>query len=212
MLDVRATIGLLRVLPVVVIEDSRDALPVARALRDGGLPCAEITLRTSEAITAIRAIREQQDIVLGAGTVTRADQAAEAVAAGARFIVSPGFSSGVVRACQELGVPVFPGISTPTEMQLAMDAGLDIVKFFPAESFGGLRTLKAMSAVYPDMRFIPTGGINEERAAAYLAEQEVFAVGGTWIASRDLIGSRDFQGIEARAERARDLVARTRNF
>src|SRR5690606_22420232 len=158
-----------RIMPVAVIDRAEDAWPMAQALKAGGLPVAEVTFRTDAAEGAIRAIAEDKDIALGAGTVLSPDQVDRAVAAGAAYIVTPGFSAKVVRRCREIGVPVFPGVATPTEIQMALDEGVDVVKFFPAESVGGISALKAMSAPYSMVRFIPTGSIDLEKLPAYLA-------------------------------------------
>jgi 2-dehydro-3-deoxyphosphogluconate aldolase/(4S)-4-hydroxy-2-oxoglutarate aldolase len=197
-------IGTSRVLPVLVIEEARQALPVARALKAGGLPCAEVTFRTPAAADAIRAIATDPEIAIGAGTVLTPEQVNLAADAGARYIVTPGFSAKVVRACQDRAIPVIPGVATATEIQMALDAGLELVKLFPVEAIGGLKTLEALSAPFPAMRFIPTGGINARNLKEYLTYPAVFAVGGSWMAPARLIRAGDFDEI---ARRARDAVA-----
>jgi len=193
----------LRILPLIVIDDPDDAVPLARALASGGVPCAEVTFRTSAAAKAIRAIADAHpDIVLGAGTVLTRDQAVLALASGARFIVTPGFNPALVDYCQDAGVPVFPGVCTPTEVDAALRKGLSTVKFFPAEPMGGVSLLKAIAAPYSMMKFIPTGGINATNLSAYLALDCVVACGGSWIAPQDWIRNREFGRITAETERA----------
>jgi len=148
-----------RVVPVVVVQDPREAKPLAEALRAGGLPLAEITFRTSAAPQTLAAMAEDPAMIVGAGTVISADQVDTAVDAGARFVVSPGFSAVVVRRCHELGVPVVPGVATATDLMAALDAGITTVKLFPAEPLGGIPTLRSLAAVFPQVRFVPTGGI-----------------------------------------------------
>jgi 2-dehydro-3-deoxyphosphogluconate aldolase/(4S)-4-hydroxy-2-oxoglutarate aldolase len=185
----------LRILPVVVMDDAANAAPLAESLIAGGLPCAEITFRTSAAAEAIKKLSRFSDICLGAGTVLSVDQVKSAVDSGAIFIVSPGFNPKVVRYCVEQKIPVFPGICTPTEIETGMDFGLEVFKFFPAESFGGLKTLKAVSAPYGMIRFIPTGGINEKNVSDYLSFNKVIACGGSWMVPRELIREGRFREI-----------------
>lgn len=197
-----------RVIPVVVLSDASDAEPLAQALMAGGLPCAEVTFRTDAAAEAIRIMAETADIVLGAGTVLSPRQVEVAIGAGAQFIVTPGFSQSVVDTCLDESVPVFPGVATPTEVQTAIEAGLDTVKYFPAEALGGVQTLKAISAPFGHVRFIPTGGINAENAGAYLAMSSVVAVGGSWLVKPTLIGDGQFETIARLAKE----VAKFRSF
>ena len=171
----------LRLIPVIALQRVEDAEPLADALCAGGLPCAEITLRTDAALKIIRVLANRDDFLLGAGTVHSAEQAETAVEAGARFVVTPGFNPRTVKWCQENEVPVFPGIATPTDLELALEHGLEIVKFFPAETLGGVPTLKAFSGPYGDVQFIPTGGINAGNLADYLALPSVLACGGSWM-------------------------------
>lgn len=192
MTDVLETITAARLLPVVVIEDARTAPPLAVALGRGGLRCAEITLRTPAAEAAIQALADGPDIVIGAGTVLNAAQADRVIDAGARFIVTPGFSLEVVRHCQARSVPVFPGVATATELMAALDAGIETVKFFPAEQLGGVATLKALAAPFGAVKFIPTGGISVANLAGYLAQPAVRAVGGSWMVAASLIGAGNF--------------------
>jgi len=191
-------IGVDRIVPVVVLADSAGAEPLAGALVAGGLHCVEVTFRTDAAADVIRAMAVRPELVVGAGTVLTAEQAEQAVVAGARFVVSPGFGPAVVRRCQELGVPVFPGIATATEIQMALDAGLDTVKFFPAEQLGGVGMVKALSAPFRTVRFIPTGGIDTGNLADYLAVPSVLAVGGTWMVAPDLLAAGDWAEVTRR--------------
>lgn len=176
-----------RIVPVVVLDDPASADALGAALVEGGLPVAEATFRTPGAAAVLRRLAANDDLVVGAGTVLTDRQVDEAVEAGARFIVSPGLSAGVVRRCQDVGVPVVPGISTPSEIMQALDLGLDTVKFFPAEANGGLPTIKALAAAFPQLRFMPTGGITADTAPTYLAHPSVAAVGGSWMVSGDLL-------------------------
>ena len=201
-LDVPAAISAGRILPVVVLEDAAKAAPLAVALAAGGLHSVEVTFRTEAAADAIRVMAEQPDLLVGAGTVLTPAQVDRAVEAGARFVVSPGFSPRVVAHCQELGVPVFPGAATATEIQLALDAGLDTVKFFPAEQLGGLAMIKALAAPFRSVRFIPTGGVNTGNLPDYLALGAVFAVGGTWMVAPDLLDAGDWAEVTKRTAAA----------
>lgn len=171
----------LRLIPVVALERAADAEPLADALCAGGLPCAEITLRTEAALDSLRALAGREEFLLGVGTVHSAEQAAAAVDAGAQFVVTPGFNPRTVMWCQENQIPVFPGIATPTDLELALEHGVETVKFFPAETLGGVNTLKAFSGPYSQMRFIPTGGIHSGNLADYLALPSVLACGGSWM-------------------------------
>jgi 2-dehydro-3-deoxyphosphogluconate aldolase / (4S)-4-hydroxy-2-oxoglutarate aldolase len=195
MQDVLDKISAARLLPVVVIDDARTALPLAAALKRGGLRCVEITLRTPAAQAALRTMAEDPELTVGAGTVLNAHQLDSALDAGARYIVTPGFSPEVVRRCQSLSVPVFPGVATATELHMAIDAGLNAVKFFPAEPLGGLTMLNALVAPFPAMKFIPTGGINAANLTAYLRHPAVLAVGGSWMVERNLIQAGAFDEV-----------------
>lgn len=193
-----------RIIPVVAIQDVGHALPLADALIRGGLPCAEITFRTAAAAAAIEAIAKRGDIDVGAGTVLKVDQVKQAVDAGATFIVSPGFNPKVVGYCIDNHIAITPGVSNPTDIEMALDFGLEILKFFPAEAFGGLKTLKAMSAPYTMMRFIPTGGIGPGNVLDYLKHPKVAACGGSWMVKSDLIAGGQFERI---TELTREAVA-----
>lgn len=196
-----------RLLPVVILPDASAAEPLAAALTAGGLRSIEVTLRTPAALDAIKRLAASSDLLVGAGTVLNPEQAERAVEAGARYVVCPGFSAAVVRRCQELGVPVFPGVATPTEIQMALEAGLGAVKFFPAEQLGGAPMVKALSAPFPGVRFVPTGGVTTANLAAYLAVPAVLAVGGTWMVAADLLAAGDYAEITRRTAAA---VAATR--
>jgi 2-dehydro-3-deoxyphosphogluconate aldolase/(4S)-4-hydroxy-2-oxoglutarate aldolase len=191
------------VIPVLTIERAKDAVPLARALVGGGLPMLEVTLRTSVALEAIAAIaREVPDAVVGAGTITRPADIAQAVEAGAKFLVSPGTPEALELALADTPIPVLPGCATVSEaMALAM-RGFTVLKFFPAEASGGIAWLKSVAAPLPELRFCPTGGIDAKNAGAYLAIPNVIAVGGSWPAPKDAIAAGDFDGITALARDA----------
>lgn len=193
----------LKIVPVIVIEDPSRAAQLAKALLDGGLPCAEVTFRTAQASEALaRMMGEYPEILAGAGTVLTRQQAETAKNAGARFVVSPGFNPHVVDYCLENEIPVYPGVCTPTEIEMALDKGLTTVKFFPAEPIGGLPYLKAISAPYGMMQFIPTGGINTKNIGDYLAFKKVVACGGSWMAPSEWISAGDFERIKTETTNA----------
>ncbi|MFI2568665.1 bifunctional 4-hydroxy-2-oxoglutarate aldolase/2-dehydro-3-deoxy-phosphogluconate aldolase [Cellulosimicrobium funkei] len=197
-----------RVVPVVVVDDAAQGVLVASALRDGGLPVAEVTFRTAGARAAIEAIaREVPDVLVGAGTVVTAAQVDEAVDAGARFLVSPGLSAAVVRRAQELGVPVVPGVATPSDVIAALDLGLDVVKLFPANVVGGPAAVKAFSAPFPGLRFVPTGGVSAANLLDYLALPAVLAAGGSWMVDAALVRAGDTAEISRRTREAVALAA-----
>ena len=186
--------------------EERTLSPLGRALIAGGLPCAEVTLRTPEALDCLRVLAEDPDLLVGAGTVLRASQVEQALRAGARYIVSPGFSPAVVAECAQAGIPVLPGVATATEIQAALEVGLEVVKFFPAEAAGGVRTLAALAAPFRDVRFVPTGGIAAADLASYLALPCVLAVGGSWLVSaRLLAGGRYAEITELTAAAVADV-------
>jgi len=175
----------LKLIPVVALENADDAELLADALCAGGLSVAEVTLRTDSGIDVIRRLGARDDFLLGAGTVHSIEQAQEVVEAGAHFVVTPGFNPRTVAWCQEHNVPVFPGIATPTDLEMALEHNIDVVKFFPAETLGGVNTLKAFSGPYHNVRFIPTGGISAENLTDYLALPGVLACGGSWMVQTD---------------------------
>ena len=195
-----------KLVPVIILDRAEDGAPLAEALIEGGLPVAEVTMRTPAALDAMKAINQYPDILLGAGTVCTADQVDQAVECGAKYIICPGIHEEVVERCLELNVLVFPGVITPSDIAKAMSYGLDLVKFFPAESFGGAPTLKAMSAPYHNMRFIPTGGIHAGNVMDYLSIASVAACGGSWMVDRNLIQGGHFSEITNRISNAVNLV------
>ena len=189
-------IGELGIVPVVKIEKAEDALPLGRALLDGDLPIAEITFRTSAAEESIKTLtRELPNLLVGAGTVLTVEQVKKAVSAGAKFIVSPGFNPRVVDYCIENSIPITPGINNPTQIEMALERGIEVVKYFPAEASGGLPLLKSMSAPYTGIKFIPTGGINPGNLCDYLSHPKVHACGGSWMVKPELISSGNFSEI-----------------
>jgi 2-dehydro-3-deoxyphosphogluconate aldolase / (4S)-4-hydroxy-2-oxoglutarate aldolase len=185
-----------RLVAVTVLEDSNSASSLAAALLAGGLRCIEVTLRTDSAVTTIATMAASEGLMVGAGTVLTVSQADQAMDAGAQFVVSPGFNADVVRRCQERGIAVFPGVATATEIQMALAAGVDTVKFFPAELLGGVAMVKALAAPFRSIRFIPTGGVDISNAGGYLALPSVIAVGGTWMVPPALLNAGDWAGIE----------------
>lgn len=185
-----------RFVPVIVIDDAAQAAPLAEALLRGGIGCAEITLRTDAGFAAIAAASAVPDFVVGAGTVLEPDDVDRAVEAGARFVVSPGLAEDVVERSIALGVDVIPGVATATEVHRALRLGLSRLKLFPAGPLGGVAAVNALAGPFPEVRFLPSGGVTAENAGTYLASPSVFAVSGSWMARRDLIASGDFGAIE----------------
>ena len=208
--DVTTAIAGARLVPVIVLDDAARASALAKALVAGGLPVAEVTFRTAAAEDAIRTIAQDSDMVLGAGTVTHPEQVDRAMDAGARYIVTPGFSRAVVRACKDRDIPVFPGVATATEIQMALDEGLEIVKFFPAETAGGVAALKALSAPYSMMRFIPTGGVTAKNLPDYLATPSVLAVAGSWMVAPALINAGNLDEVMRLTAEAVGIVRSSR--
>ncbi|MFI8892563.1 bifunctional 4-hydroxy-2-oxoglutarate aldolase/2-dehydro-3-deoxy-phosphogluconate aldolase [Streptomyces paradoxus] len=203
-----SVLDLAPVVPVVVVEDAGDAVPLARALVAGGLPAIEVTLRTPAALQAIREIaREVPGAVVGAGTVIRPGQVAEAVAAGSRFLVSPGWTEVLLEAMRASGVPFLPGVSTASEVVALLERGVREMKFFPAQAAGGTAYLKSLSGPLPQARFCPTGGIGPGSAPDYLALPNVGCVGGSWMLPQDAVAARDWGRVEALAREASALSA-----
>lgn len=195
------------VVPVVVLEDVKDAKPLADALVQGGLPCAEVTFRTDAAEESIRIMtKEYPDMLVGAGTVLTIDQVNKAVNAGAKFIVSPGFDTEIVDYCMKNEIPVFPGCITPSEVAQAVKRGLDVVKFFPAEQFGGVEAIKALAAPYTTVKFMPTGGVNARNLKDYLSCDKIVCCGGSWMVKGDLVKVGDFEKIRGLTAEAAELV------
>ncbi len=200
----------LGVLPVIVIDDQAYAHQLAEALAAGGLPSGEVTLRTAAALGAIREMAQVPGFVVGAGTVVHPSQVEQVIAAGAHYVVSPGFGPAVSRECATLGIPLIPGVATATEIQTARDAGWSVLKFFPAAAAGGAGMVAALSGPFPDVRFVPTGGIGLATMQAYLEIPSVLAVGGTWIAPRALIRSGAFDQVAQLAAGATALAKEMR--
>lgn len=195
-----------RIIPVVAIHEAKSAEALMEALIAGGLNCVEITFRTDAALDAIKAVGKRDEVILGAGTVLKPEQASAAVENGACFIVSPGFNPKVVKFCIDHRIPVVPGVSNPTDIEMALDFGLELVKFFPAEAFGGVKTLKAISGPYRMMRFIPTGGIGPKNLIEYLSLPQVPACGGSWMVTPELIQKKDFEQITRLTKEAVQLA------
>lgn len=199
------------VVPVVVLEDAKDALPLAEALSEGGLPCAEVTFRTEAAEESIRLMSEKYpEMLVGAGTVLTIEQVDRAVAAGAKFIVSPGFDPEIVDYCLEKQIPVFPGCITPSEVAQAVKRGMKVVKFFPAEQAGGVAMIKAMAAPYTMVKFMPTGGISAKNLKDYLSFNKILCCGGSWMVKGDLIKNGEFDKIKELTKEAVELAVSIR--
>lgn len=209
MSEVLQQIAKARLVPVVVMEDAADAEPLAEALIAGDLACAEVTFRTQAAADAVKRLARVGRLLVGAGTVLTVDQAKQAVDSGARFIVSPGFNPRVVRHCVDNKITVIPGVCTPSEIEAALEFGVGVVKFFPAEAYGGLKTLNALSAPYPMVRYVPTGGIGAHNFVAYLKHPAVVACGGSWMVAKELIAEHRFEEI-GRLVREAATLARAR--
>jgi 2-dehydro-3-deoxyphosphogluconate aldolase / (4S)-4-hydroxy-2-oxoglutarate aldolase len=205
--DIVEQIGRLRLVPMVVIDQAEHAGAFGAALVSGGLPVAEITFRTLAAEYAIRSLAERGDMLVGAGTVLTTEQADRAIDAGASFIVAPGTNPRVVEHCLGRNAPIIPGVATPTDIELAMSLGLSTVKFFPAENLGGTSMLKALAGPYPNVRFLPTGGITPEKLPEYLALPSVLACGGSWLAPREALAAGDFGKIRKLIEQAVKILA-----
>ena len=195
------------IIPVIALDNVEDAAPLAKALCDGGLPCAEVTFRTDAAAESIRNMLEAYpDMLVGAGTVLTTAQVDAAIEAGAKFIVSPGLNPKTVKYCQEKNIPILPGVATASEIEQALELGLDVVKFFPAEVNGGLPAIKALSAPYHMMQFMPTGGVNPQNVKEYLSFDKVLACGGTWMVKDALINAGEFDRIREMTKEAIELV------
>lgn len=206
-MDILEKLSLAGLVPVIKVDDAQDAVPLCKALADGGLPVAEITFRTAAAEEAIRLVHEQlPEVILCAGTVLTTDQADRAVKAGAAAIVSPGLNPEVVRWCLERGIPVCPGTSNPSDIEVALSLGLTAVKVFPAEAIGGLKLIKAMAAPYTTMRFMPTGGVNENNMLDYLAFDKIMCCGGSWMVPGDAVKAKDWGRITALTRSAVDKM------
>ena len=197
MLPILETISKIGIVPVVKLDDAKDAAPLAEALCKGGIPCAEVTFRTGAAAEAIKIMTSTYpDMIVGAGTVLTTEQVDKAVEAGAKFIVSPGLNPKIVKYCVDKNIPITPGVNSPSEIETAIEFGLEVVKFFPAEQSGGIAKIKAMAAPYVNMKFMPTGGINAGNINSYLDFPKVIACGGSWMVPGDLIANGEFDKIE----------------
>ncbi|MDR1754298.1 MAG: bifunctional 4-hydroxy-2-oxoglutarate aldolase/2-dehydro-3-deoxy-phosphogluconate aldolase [Eubacterium sp.] len=195
------------IVPVIALEDAKDAKPLAKSLCDGGLPCAEVTFRTAAAEESIKIMTSEfPQMLVGAGTVLTTEQVDRAVKAGAKFIVSPGLNPKIVKYCLDKGVAVAPGCANPSDVEQAIELGLKTVKFFPAEQAGGLSMIKAMAAPYTQMTFMPTGGINAKNLLDYLNFNKILACGGSWMVSKDMISAGEFDKITALTREAVDLM------
>lgn len=199
------------VIPVIVLEQVADAVPLAEALSAGDLSVLEITLRSSVGLECIETVSKYDRWMVGAGTVLNRDDARRAIDSGAQFIVSPGLDEGTVVYCQDRNIPIVPGVCTPSEAQRAINMGLRLVKFFPAEAFGGVATLKALKGPFPNLKFVPTGGIGLENLEAYLEMSNVLAVGGSWMVSRAHLEAKNFSQVTALAHFARERVKSIRH-
>lgn len=205
--EILAHIAALKIVPVIALEHSADALPLGRALVDNGLPIAEITFRTAAAADTIRRLRAAYpDMSIGAGTVLNRAQVEQAQAAGADFIVSPGLNPNTVRACRELDIPIIPGVNNPSAIELALELGLNALKFFPAEPSGGIKMIKALLGPYHQLRLMPTGGITPANIRDYLAIPAVLACGGSWMVAEELLKSGNWAEVGRLTREAVALV------
>ncbi|HHV10621.1 MAG TPA: bifunctional 4-hydroxy-2-oxoglutarate aldolase/2-dehydro-3-deoxy-phosphogluconate aldolase [Clostridiales bacterium] len=201
--EILEQISKIGIVPVIALDNSEDAAPLAKALCAGGLPCAEVTFRTAAAENSIRIMAEEfPEMLVGAGTVLTTEQVDRAIGAGAKFIVSPGFNPKIVKYCVDKGITIVPGCANPSDIEQAIEQGLEVVKFFPAEACGGLNMIKAMAAPYSNMKFMPTGGIGPANLTTYLDFRKIIACGGSWMVSNDLIRSKNFAEITALTKQA----------
>ena len=199
------------VVPVVVLDDAEQAVPTAKALLKGGINAMEITFRTAAAKESIANVaREVPEMIVGAGTVVNVQQVHDAIEAGAKFLVSPGSDAEVIAEAMKLGVPITPGVVTPSEIMLGLKLGVKVFKFFPAENYGGLKTIKALSGPFPQIRILPTGGINQNNAAEYFKNPKILAVGGSWMVTKDMVAAGDFDAITEKSKAATDLFKEIR--
>lgn len=200
-------LGKIGIVPVIALDDAKDAEPLAKALIEGGLPCAEVTFRTEAAEESIKIMSEKYpELIVGAGTVLTPEQADRAMAAGSKFIVSPGLNPKVVKHCLDKGYPIVPGTCNPSDVETAIELGLDTVKFFPAEAAGGLKMIKSMAAPYTKMHFMPTGGINADNLKSYLDFNKIVCCGGSWMVKKDMVTAGDFEGIKNLTKQAVDTM------
>ncbi|ELB2119709.1 bifunctional 4-hydroxy-2-oxoglutarate aldolase/2-dehydro-3-deoxy-phosphogluconate aldolase [Vibrio parahaemolyticus] len=205
MSSIKEQLKALKVIPIIAIDKAEDIIPLGKVLAENGLPAAEITFRSAAAAEAIRLLRETQpDMLIGAGTVLNREQAIAAKEAGATFIVSPGFNPNTVKACQEIGIDIVPGVNNPSTVEAALEMGLTTLKFFPAEASGGINMVKSLLAPYTDIELMPTGGINPANIKDYLAIPRVLACGGTWMVDKKLIEAGNWEEL---ARLTREAVA-----
>jgi 2-dehydro-3-deoxyphosphogluconate aldolase/(4S)-4-hydroxy-2-oxoglutarate aldolase len=198
-----ARLRTMKIVPIMTLDDPEKAVPLADAIRDGGLPCAEVTFRTSTAVESVRRIAaERPEMLVGAGTVLTPEQAAQARQAGAKFVLAPGLNPRVVQWCQDHDLPIFAGVCTPTDIERALELGLQVVKFFPMEQIGGLPYLKAIAAPFPALEFMPTGGISAANIGTYLAFKRVVACGGSWMTPPDWIAAGAFDRVREAVNQA----------
>lgn len=209
MSNLKAQLKALKVIPVIAIDRAEDIIPLGKVLAENGLPAAEITFRSDAAVEAIRLLREAQpDMLIGAGTVLNREQATAAKEAGATFVVSPGFNPNTVKACQEIGIDIVPGVNNPSAVEAALEMGLTTLKFFPAEASGGVNMVKALLAPYGDVEIMPTGGITPSNIKDYLAVPRVLACGGTWMVDKTLIEAGKWEELAQLTREAVELVAK----
>ncbi|ELK5318389.1 TPA: bifunctional 4-hydroxy-2-oxoglutarate aldolase/2-dehydro-3-deoxy-phosphogluconate aldolase [Vibrio vulnificus] len=207
MSSIKEQLKTLKVIPVIAIDKAEDIIPLGKVLAENGLPAAEITFRSEAAVEAIRLLREAQpDMLIGAGTVLNREQAIAAKEAGATFIVSPGFNPNTVKACQEIGIDIVPGVNNPSTVEAALEMGLTTLKFFPAEASGGINMVKSLLAPYTDIELMPTGGINPANIKDYLAIPRVLACGGTWMVDKKLIEAGNWEELARLTREAAALV------
>ena len=210
-MDIFDKLGKVGIVPVIALDDAKDAIPLGEALQRGGLACAEITFRTAAAEEGIRLMTKAfPDMIIGAGTVLTTEQVDRAVAAGAQFIVAPGCNPRIVRYCVERNIPMAPGVATASEIEQALECGVKKMKFFPAEANGGLPMIKALAAPYVGVNFMPTGGLNKDNVKEYLSYDRIFACGGTWMVKKNLISEGRFDEIEQMAKEAAEIVKQIR--
>ncbi|WP_394143528.1 bifunctional 4-hydroxy-2-oxoglutarate aldolase/2-dehydro-3-deoxy-phosphogluconate aldolase [Vibrio atypicus] len=206
--SIKQQLQALKVIPVIAIDKAEDIIPLGKVLAENGLPAAEITFRSNAAVEAIRLLRETQpDMLIGAGTVLNREQAIAAKEAGATFIVSPGFNPNTVKACQEIGIDIVPGVNNPSTIEAALEMGLTTLKFFPAEASGGVNMVKALLAPYTDVSLMPTGGVNQNNIKEYLAIPRVLACGGTWMVDKKLIEAGNWDELARLTREAVALVS-----
>ncbi|MBD1228508.1 bifunctional 4-hydroxy-2-oxoglutarate aldolase/2-dehydro-3-deoxy-phosphogluconate aldolase [Xenorhabdus griffiniae] len=207
MQEIMARLRQIKIVPVIAIEKARDIIPLGHALADNGLPVAEITFRTESAAEAISLLKaERPDMLIGAGTVLQREHVRQAKAAGAEFVVSPGFNPNTVLACQQIGIPIIPGVNNASTIEQALESGINFVKFFPAEPSGGIAMIKALLAPYPQLQVMPTGGINVKNIRDYLAIPQIVACGGSWMVSPQLIRDKDWKAVGRLVREAVELV------